>query len=298
MDVFSQLLVSGLALGAVYALVALGFVVIYRASQVFNFAQGELVALGAFLMIVLYRAGLPWLLALAGTVVATGLFALVMERAILRRFVGRSVIASIIVTLFLAAVMRVMFVVIWGMDPRGMPTPWDQMATVSVVGASVLVNSLAAVGAGALALIAFFLLMRYTRSGVAMRAASSDQEAALALGIPVGRMFGLAWLIAGMYAALGGVFLGMFPRTVDPNLGMFALAAFPAVIVGGLDSAAGVVIAGVSLGVVVVMAQAYVNPLLGSFGQNFHAVLPYLVMIVFLMIRPYGIFGRVEVQRA
>jgi branched-chain amino acid transport system permease protein len=298
MDVFAQLLVSGLALGAVYALVALGFVVIYRASQVFNFAQGELLALGAFLMIMLTRAGVPWILALAGTLLGTGLFSLGLERGVLRPFVGRSVIASIIVTIFLAAVMRVMLVVVWGMDPRGMPTPWDTMATVSIGEATVLVNSVAAVGAGAVALAVFFLLMKYSRTGIAMRAASSDQEAALALGIPVGRVFGTAWFLAGVYAALGGVFLGMFPRAVDPNLGLVALRAFPAVIVGGLDSASGVVIAGVALGVLEVMAQAYVNPMLGAFGNNFHAVLPYLVMILFLVIRPYGIFGRAEVQRA
>jgi branched-chain amino acid transport system permease protein len=298
MDVIAQLLVSGLALGAVYALVALGFVVIYRASQVFNFAQGELLALGAFIMVVLTRSGIPWGLAAVLTLLATGLFAAGLERGVLRHFVGRSVIASIIVTIFLAAVMRVMLVVIWGMDPRGMPTPWDTMSTVSVAGASVLVNSLAAVGAGALALAIFFLLMKYTRTGVAMRAASSDQEAALALGIPVGRVFGTAWFLAGVYAALGGIFLGMFPRTVDPNLGLVALRAFPAVIVGGLDSASGVVIAGVTLGVLEVIAQAYVNPMLGSFGNNFHSVLPYLVMILFLVFRPWGIFGRAEVQRA
>jgi branched-chain amino acid transport system permease protein len=297
-DVFAQLLVSGMALGAVYALVALGFVVIYRASQVFNFAQGELLALGAFLMVMLHRSGLPWIVALLGTLLGTGLFALVMERGVLRPFVGRSVIASIIVTIFLAAVMRVMLVVLWGMDPRGMPTPWDTMATVEVAGATVLVNSLAAVAAGGVALAIFFLMMKYTRTGVAMRASSSDQEAALALGIPVGRIFGTAWFLAGVYAALGGVFLGMFPRAVDPNLGLVALRAFPAVIVGGLDSAAGVVIAGVALGVLEVMAQAYVNPMLGSFGHNFHAVMPYLVMILFLVVRPWGIFGRAEVQRA
>ena len=101
-----------------------------------------------------------------------------------------------------------------------------------------------------------------------------------------------------VFAALGGVFLGMFPSTVDPNLGFIALRAFPAVIVGGLDSALGTVIAGLALGVLEVVAQAYVNPALGHFGHNFHGVFPYIVMILFLMVRPYGIFGRAEVERA
>ncbi|MEX2530543.1 MAG: branched-chain amino acid ABC transporter permease [Gemmatimonadota bacterium] len=298
MDFFLQLFVSGLALGAIYALVALGFVVIYRASQVFNFAQGELLAVGAFVMVALSRSGLPWGVAFVATLLITGLVSLAIERGILRRFVARSILASIIVTIFLAAVIRIGLIVIWGTDPRGMPTPWTSTATVQLGGASVLVNSLAAVGAAAAALAAFFLILKHTRIGVAMRATSSDQEASLSLGIPVGRVFAAAWFIAGVYAAVGGVFLGMFPRTVDPNIGLIALAAFPAVIVGGLESPAGVVIAGVALGVIEVLAGGYVNPLLGQFGQNFHTVLPYLIMILFLVFRPYGLFGQPEVRRA
>ena len=139
--------------------------------------------------------------------------------------------------------------------------------------------------------------MRYSRIGVAMRAAASDQEAALTLGIPVGRTLGLTWLIAGMLAALAGVFLGMFPRQVEINLAYVALAAFPAVLVGGLESALGAVIAGLALGVLQLLAQGYVNPMLGSFGHNFHTVFPYVIMILFLMFRPYGLFGEEEVKR-
>jgi branched-chain amino acid transport system permease protein len=292
-----QLLVSGLALGSVYALVALGFVVIYRASQVFNFAQGELLAFGAFAMIGLTQAGLPWLVALPAAMVATGLLGLAIERGILRAFVGRSIFATVILTIFVAAALRVGLLLVWGPDVRGMPTPWDPTASVQLGGANVLVSSLMAVLATAVALGAFFVLLKRSRFGVAMRATSSDQEASLSLGIPVGMIFGATWFLAGMYAALGGVFLGMFPRTVDVNLGLIALRAFPAVIVGGLDSPGGAVLAGLLLGVLEVMTQAYVNPQLGSFGQGFHAVLPYLVMIVFLVIRPYGLFGSPEIRR-
>jgi branched-chain amino acid transport system permease protein len=294
----AQLLLSGLALGSVYALVALGFVVIYRASRVLNFAQGELLAFGAFLMVTLARSGLPWGLALLGSMLGTGLLGLAVERGILRVFVGRPVFVSVILTIFVAAALRVGLVLLWGADTRGMPTPWDPMAAVEVAGASLLVNSLAAVGAAALALAGFYLLLQRSRFGVAMRATSSDQEASLSLGIPVGTIFAATWFLAGVYAALGGVFLGMFPRAVDVNLGFIALRAFPAVIVGGLESVSGAVIAGVLLGVLEVLTQGYVNPALGAFGQNFHSVLPYLVMVVFLMVRPYGIFGVPEVRRA
>jgi len=130
-----------------------------------------------------------------------------------------------------------------------------------------------------------------------MRATSGDQEVALALGIPVGRVFGATWFIAGALAAIGGIFLGMFPRTVDVNLGYVALRAFPAVIVGGLESPLGAVIAGLLLGVTEVLAQGYVNEHLGDFGHDFHTVFPYIVMILFLVVRPYGLFGQREVER-
>lgn len=298
MDTLIQLVVSGLALGAIYALVALGFVVIYRASKVFNFAQGDFLTVGAFLMSSLASAGVPWGIALIGSMAGTGLLSAAVERLMLRRMIGRPVFVTIILTIFVGILLRTVIMMIWGPTRRGMPTPWDPMAAAQVGGASILVNSLVAIGAGAVAFGLFFYLVLRTRFGVAMRATSQDQEVALALGIPVGRIFGATWFLAGAYAALGGVFLGMFPRDVDPNLGFIALRAFPAVIVGGLESPLGTVIAGVLLGLAEILAQGYVNPHLGEFGHNFHAVFPYLIMILFLVIRPYGLFGRKDVKRA
>lgn len=297
MDNMIQFLFSGLGLGAIYALIALGFVVIYRASQVFNFAQGEFLTVGAFVMVSLSAVGLPWIVAVLGAMTITGLLGAVTERTILRPLVGRPIFATIIITIFIGMILRSLVIVIWGTNPRGMPTPWDTSATVQIFGAQVLVNSVGAVVAGGLALLAFFLLLKYTRIGVAMRATSSDQEASLGLGIPVGKIFGTTWFIAGVYAALAGIFLGMFPRNVDVNLGFIALRAFPAVILGGLDSALGVVIAGLMLGLLEVFAQGYINPHLGNFGQNFHAVFPYVIMILVLMVRPYGLLGSREIKR-
>lgn len=297
MDTLIQLLASGLALGAVYALVALGFVVIYRASQVFNFAQGEFLTLGALSMVTALDWGVPWALALGLAMVATGLVAVAVERIALRPLVGRPVFVTIMVTIFVGLILRTLMVIVWGSDVRGMATPWATMADVNIAGASVLVNSLGAVVAAVVALSLFFLMIRRTRLGIAMRATASDQETSLALGIPVGRILASTWFLAGVLAAVGGVFLGMFPRSVDPTLGFVALRAFPAVMVGGLESPGGAVVAGFSLGVLEVMAQGYVNPHLGDFGQNFHAVFPYLVMILFLIVRPYGLFGQPRVER-
>jgi branched-chain amino acid transport system permease protein len=293
-----QLVVSGLALGAIYALIALGFVVIYRASEVFNFAQGELLSVGAFTMVLLTGVGLPWAVALALAMVATGLLAMAIERGVMRPLIGRPIFVSAILTIFVGFFLRAMVVIVFGVDPRGMPTPWETTAVIELGDARILVNSLASVAACSAALAAFFMIVRYTRLGVAMRAASSDQEASLAHGIPVGRNLGLTWLLSGMFAALGGAFLGMFPNSVDANIGLIALRAFPAVILGGLESAIGAVLAALVLGVLEVLAQAYLNPLLGHFGHNFHGVFPYLVMILVLIVRPYGLFGHREVKRA
>jgi branched-chain amino acid transport system permease protein len=293
-----QLLASGLALGAIYALIALGFVVIYRASEVFNFAQGELLSTGAFLTVLFIGIGLPWPVAVLASMAATGALAAGIERGVMRPLIGRPIFVSAILTIFVGFFLRAMVIILFGVEPRGMPTPWETTATVEIAGARVLVNSLASVGAGALALGAFFVVIRYTRLGVAMRAASSDQEASLAHGIPVGRILGATWFMSGMFAALGGSFLGMFPNSVDSNIGFIALRAFPAVILGGLESAIGAVIAALLLGVLEVLAQAYLNPALGHFGHNFHGVFPYLVMILVLIVRPYGLFGHQEVKRA
>jgi len=294
---FLQLTFSGIALGAIYALIALGFVVIYRASQVFNFAHGDLLTFGAYLMVAASAWGLPWGLALAVSLVGTGVLAAAMQHVVLRPLIGRPVFVTVIVTIFLGFLLRIAVLLTWGPDTHGQPTPWAADGAINLLGATVLYNSLATIAFGAVALGAFFLLLRYSKIGVAMRAVSQDQEAALALGLPVGRILALTWGIAGAFAALGGIGLSMFPRAVEINLAFIALAAFPAVLVGGLESMAGAVIASLLLGVLQVWAQGYVNPLLGSFGHNFHAVFPYVVMIVFLMVRPEGLFGQPRIKR-
>lgn len=307
-----QYLVSGVALGGVYALVALGFVVIYRASRVFNFAHGELLAFGALSMVWLTapRAddagayaidapglGLPWLVALPIVLAATGLLAALIERAALRPLVGRPVFVSIIITLFVGAVLRTAMILFFGATPAPLATPWDAMGSFDLAGARLGYTSAAIIAASAVALAAFFALLRLTRLGVAMRATSSDQETALALGIPVGRVFAATWIIAGAFAALAGVSVAVRDPQVDPTVGFVALRAFPAVIVGGLESPLGAVLAGVLLGVAEVLCAAYLNDALGGMGRNFHIVMPYLVMIAVLIVRPYGLFGQRTVER-
>jgi len=294
----TQLLVGGLALGAAYALIALGFVVIYQSSQVFNFAHGELLTVGGFAMLSADAVGLPWPLALLAAMAITGLVAAGIERVVIRPMIGRPVFVTIILTLFVAYLLRALVVILWGTDTHGMPTPWPPMSKASVAGADVLYNSIGATVAGAVALAAFFVVFRKSKVGIGMRATAGDQEVALALGIPVGRIFFATWFLAGMLAALAGVFLSMFPGNLHSNLGFVALRAFPAVIVGGLTSPVGAVVAGVLLGLSEVLAQRYLeHPWLGDFGHNIHTVVPYALMILFLIIRPYGLFGQRDVER-
>lgn len=297
MEEFVQLTASGLALGAIYALIAIGFVVIYRASQVFNFAHGDMLTFGAFVMVSCVALGIPWPLALIVTMVATGLLAAGVERTVLRPLIGRPVFVSIIVTIFIGFLLRIVIQLIWGPDPRGMPVPWSSDGSFRPFGASVLYNAVFTVVVAGAALTLFFLLLQRSRIGIAMRAASSDQEAALALGIPVGRIMAVTWGIAGALAALAGVALGMYPRMVEINLAYIALAAFPAVIVGGLESMVGAVVAGLLLGLLQIWTEAYINPMLGDFGHNFHTVFPYVVMIAFLVVRPEGLFGEQRIKR-
>jgi len=229
--------------------------------------------------------------------ITTGLLAVGMERIALRPLVGRPVFVPIIITLFLGFLLRTVVMLVFGTDPMPLVTPWDPFGVFRIGGAVVDYASVATLVAGGAALIAFFLLIRHTRLGVAMRAASSDQETAMAVGVPVGRVLSATWFIAGALAALAGVFLGVRDDSVDMNLGLVALRAFPAVIVGGLDSALGAALAGLTLGVLEVLTAGYVNAALGPMGNNFHMVLPYLVMVAFLVVRPYGLFGRATVER-
>ena len=297
MQLFLQLLFAGLALGSIYALIALGFVVIYRSSQVFNFAHGEILMLGTFIMLSLLAVGVPWVVALVAAMAITGLVGVIIERGVLRPLVGRPVFVTIILTIFVGLVVRILVTAIWGVRARGMPSPWENTGTTRILGAVVTYNSLGVMAVTALVLVGFWWLFQRTKIGVGMRATATDQEVALGLGIPVGRVFMISWLIAGALAALAGIFLGMYPRLVDVNIGFIALRAFPAVLIGGLESPLGAVIGGLALGVLELLAQGYINPNLGAFGQNFHTVFPYVIMIAFLMVRPYGLFGQREVER-
>jgi branched-chain amino acid transport system permease protein len=280
-----QLLVSGVALGSIYALVCLGFVVIYRATGVLNFAQGGFVVWD-----------LPFALAVALAMIVAALLGLGLERLVLRRMVGQPVFSIILITLGLLFIIEQATTAIWGYDVLLIGDPWG-VRTSAFRGVSVRVADLWTVGAAAAVLTLFFFLFRRTTVGIAMRAAAYDAEAALAQGISSRTIHGLSWAICAAVAVVAGVLLAAGPRGVDPTLGLVAFRAFPAMILGGLDSAEGAVTGGLVVGVAEVLTAAYVVPNAPWLGANFHVVMPYVLMIGILVVRPYGLFGTAEVRR-
>jgi branched-chain amino acid transport system permease protein len=297
MTEFLQLSFQGIALGSEYALVALGFVIIYKASGVINFAQGGFVLLGAYLA---YNFGqtwdLPFALAVVMAMAAGALLGAFVERVLLRRMVAQPVFAVIMITIGLLFVLDQLVTSIWGFESLNLGDPWGN-DTVRVADVVLSVGDLWTIGLTAAAVLAFFLFFRFSTTGLAMRAAALDQEAALAQGVSPGRVFALAWAIAGAVAALGGITHAAGSAQLSPAVGFFALAAFPAMILGGLDSPLGAVIGGIIIGLTQSLTAGYQPDHAAWLGNNFHNVMPYVVMVLILLVRPYGLFGTPEVRR-
>jgi branched-chain amino acid transport system permease protein len=291
-----QILLQGVALGAKLALVALGFVVIFKATGVINFAQGGLVLIGAYLTYNVSETwGVPFYVAVVVAMVGGALVGALVERVALRPMIGKPTFAAIMVTIGVLFVLEQVVTSIWGFDNLNLGDPW-RSRTLHAGDVTLAVRDLWTIGLTAAALAAFFAFFRYSSTGVAMRASALDPEAALAQGISPGRVYTLAWAISGAVAALAGVTLASGSAQLAPGIGFVALAAFPAVILGGLDSPGGAVVGGILIGVSQTLTARYLNDV-EWLGTNFHNAMPYILMIVVLLVRPYGLFGTKEVQR-
>ncbi|CAN5598222.1 branched-chain amino acid ABC transporter permease [soil metagenome] len=297
MTEFLQLCFAGLAVGAQYALVALGFVVIYRATAVINFAQGGFVLLGAYLAFNFHQTwGLPFWVAVVMAMAAGALIGMLVEALVLRRMVGQPPFAVIMVTIGILFIIEPIIPTIWGFEQQNLGDPWG-LRTVDAGDVILRIRDLWTIGLAAVVLGGFFAFFRFSKMGVAMRATALDQEAALAQGISARRVFAVSWGIAGAVAALAGVTLASGPAAVEPSISFVALAAFPAMILGGLDSPGGAVIGGIVIGVTQVLTSGYQPEHAAFLGEGFPAVMPYVVMVLILLVRPYGLFGTKEVQR-
>jgi len=292
-----QLLAQGVALGAVYGLTALGFVIVYKATGVINFAHGELLLLGAYLVYAFHdQVGVPFVAAVPLAMASMAIVGWAIERGVLRRMVGRPTFAVVMITIGLAIVLRQTVTAIWGFDDLLLGDPWAA-SRVALGGLQVSAVSVASLAAAGLLFVAFLAFFRSSKAGIAMRATAIDQEAALAVGIPVRSVYAWSWMIAGATATVAGVFLAAFPATLHPGLGFVAFRAFPAAILGGLDSPGGALVGGLLVGVTELLVQVYQPQVAPWLGDNFHVAASYLLMIVVLIVRPYGLFGTREVER-
>ena len=294
---FLQFLVAGIAQGSIYALVALGFVVIYKATGVINFAQGALVMLGAYFCWEFYeKRGLNFFVAALLSVAVCAVIGLLIEALILRRMVGQPVFAIIMITIGLTIASQHLVIWKWTGLLLNLNDPWglDVWKVGDIVIKQIDVVRIVVTG---LLMLGFFLFFRFTRGGIAMRATASDQEAALAQGISARRVFGISWAIAAAIGGLAGILLSSGGTGVEPAINLIALVAFPAIILGGLDSPLGAVVGGVVIGIVEVMTAGYASKLPEFLGANFNRVSPYIVLVVILLLRPYGLFGTKEVIR-
>ncbi len=287
------LLSNGVLIGLMYSLIALGFVLVYKATDALNFAQGEFVMIAGFVAAVALGAyGAPFWIAVAVALAAMIAFGFGLERVVLRPLIGRPVVAVIMATIGLAAILRGLGPLLWGAETKALPLPVGDeplvlgplfLPPVQLLGAAVSLLFLAG--------FSWFFLR--TRKGIAMRAVADSQQVAMAMGINVERYFALAWAMAGVVSALGGVIWGSL-LGVDVHLALVGLKVFPVVILGGLDSVPGAIVGGLLVGVVENVAAGYVDPYVGGGTKDFA---PYLLMIVALMIRPYGIFGKEIIER-
>ena len=298
MAFFIQLGFNGIALGCIYALIALGFTMIFKASEVINFAQGEFLLVGVYIVWAgVFEWNLNFFLALLLGIAVTVILGLLFERFALRRMIGRPVFSVLMVTIGLDILLRTGVIIKWGGSNRTAASPFQLSSGIDAgsvhFGASQLWTIAATVAVCGL----LFVFFRFTRYGLAMRATAIDQEAALAMGINIRVVYALAWCIAGAIATIGGVLLGIQEVTFDPTLGQIALLAFPAIILGGLDSVVGAVVGGILIGLTQDITAGYESHFATVLGAGFHDIAPYILMIIILFIRPYGLFGTRKVER-
>lgn len=289
MDTFIQLTILGLANGAILALAALGFVIIFKATGVINFAQGFFLLVGAYLVwSMVVQVGLHWSLAVAVALIVAVAIGLTTERFVLRPLVGENVISVIMVTIGLASILEGGVQFIWGTEPRRMP-PFIPRGTVEILGAQVSTVRIWAVIIAGIAMLAITLFFQRSRHGIAMRAVADDQQAAMVVGISVRRVFAMAWALAAISAVLAGIIVANI-LGVSGEVAVFGLLVFPVVILGGLDSVPGAMIGGVIIGLLNAYTAGYV-------GGGLQQVIPFVVLVLILLVRPYGLFGEVRIER-
>jgi branched-chain amino acid transport system permease protein len=296
MTYFMQLVVSGIVVGSIYALSALGFVLIYKSSRVLNIAHGQLIATGAFITYALaVWLELPVALAFLLSMVVTFFIAMSVERVFLRRLIGEPIISVIMVTIGLMSILDgLIYLTPFGTYnfsfPEFLPTTPIQLG-----GVSISWTQMVGVIITAILISGFSWFFKKSTLGISMRAVSDDQLASMSIGISIPRVFGLAWAAAGLSAAAAGAIIGNITGLNFETLQAFGITVFPVVILGGLDSIFGAVVAGIIMGLIQQFAAGYLD---GHWGLNSTAtLLPYIILLVILLFKPHGLFGIHEIER-
>ena len=286
------LVVDGVLVGLMYSLIAIGFVLIYKATDAINFAQGEFVMFAGIAAAAFTAIGANFWIALGLTIILMIVSSFVLERTVLRPLVGRAVISVVMATIGVAAIIRGLGPLVFGIGTKSIPLPFSEKPLML---GSVMIPPIQLAGAVVSVgfVIGFTWLFTKSRAGMAMRAVADSQNVAMAMGINVPRYFAYAWALAGIVSAIGGVFWGTL-LGADNQLALIGMKVFPVVILGGLDSIAGAVVGGILVGVLENLTAGYLDQYVGGGMKD---LVPYLVMIIVLMFRPYGLFGKKRIER-
>ncbi len=290
---FLQLVIQGLAVGSVYALVALGFVLIYKASSVINFAQGELLMVGAYICLALLTTyQVPFWAGFFLTMGFSVVLALLIERLVLRPMIGEPAISIIMITIGLSLVLKSIVAAMWGTQIKVFPSifPETPLRIGEIIVSQVYIYTFLA---SVVFLVLFALFFKYSRMGIAMRATANSNQVALSMGISVKKVFAISWCVAAVVSAVGGILIGNI-NGVNSTLAGVGLKVFPAVILGGLDSIPGAVLGGLIIGILENLSGGYLDHF---FGGGVKEVAPFVVLVIILMIKPYGLFGTEEIER-
>jgi len=286
-------LVTGLMVGGIYALIALGWVLIYKCSGVLNLAMGELTLIGAYISLTFYSLGLPLLLALACSLIIGLLLGILTERIFLDKLIGQPVLTVIMMTVGLSFFFRGMVEFVWGTDTRVFTPPVFPLQPIKlgflVIGQVYLWSFLAAI----LLLLIFVAFFKYTRWGLAMQATADDEMAALSLGISARFVYAAAWSIAFMAAGVGGTLLGNI-NGLNISVGYLGLLVLPAVVLGGLNSGPGAIVGGILIGILQNFSGTYLDR---YFPGGVREIVPFVFMTIFLLFKPHGLWGWERIER-
>ena len=296
MSYFFQIVVSGIVVGSIYALAALGLVLVYKSSRVANFAHGQIIAAGAFITYYLtVSLGVPIFFSFIASMIITFFLAMSVEKIFLRRLIGEPIISVIMVTIGLGSILDgLIYLTPFGSENFSFPNFLPQ-APLSLGGVSISWTQLVGIIITVILIGGLSWFFKKSTIGISMRAVSDDQFGSMSVGISVPRVFGLAWALAGLTAAAAGCIIGNITGLNFDTLHAFGIIVFPVIILGGLDSILGAVVAGIIIGLIQQFSSGYLDGNWGLSGTG--EVMPYIILVIVLFFKPHGLFGIHEIER-